>query len=112
MPPRILWLLLVVVKPGFTCFMLLKCLSIFLYIFISFQRLESFDFKASVGDGDDENAEKRWGVAGLLYGLGVPHLSRHSVVLNASGKVLEEEQIKGGPCSANLITWKFEILTY
>ena len=68
---------------------------IFLYIFISFQRLESFDFKASVGDGDDENAEKRWGVAGLLYGLGVPHLSRHSVVLNASGKVLEEEQIKG-----------------
>lgn len=59
------------------------------------KRLESFDFKASVGDGDDENAEKRWGVAGLLYGLGVPHLSRHSVVLNASGKVLEEEQIKG-----------------
>ena len=77
-------------------------------VFISFQRLESFDFKASVGDGDDENAEKRWGVAGLLYGLGVPHLSRHSVVLNASGKVLEEEQIKGEPCSANLITWEFE----
>ena len=101
--------------------MLLKCLFIFLYIyifisihiFISFQRLESFDFKASVGDGDDENAEKRWGVAGLLYGLGVPHLSRHSVILNASGKVLEEEQIKGEPCycSANLITWDFEILT-
>ena len=34
-------------------------------------------------------------MAGLIYGLGIPHLSRHSVVLNATGKVLEEEQIKG-----------------
>lgn len=60
-------------------------------------RLETFDWKKSGGDdGEDEEArDKRWGVAGLLYGLGIPHLSRHSVVLNATGKVLEEEQIKG-----------------
>jgi len=52
-----------------------------------FKRLEGFDFKAK--DDDDEGEKK--GVSGVLYGVGVPHLSRHAVVYNATGKLMEDE---------------------
>ena len=51
--------------------------------------MEGFDFK--VGDDEDKT---NVGVSGVLYGVGVPHLSRHSVVLNATGKLMEEEEYK------------------
>jgi len=50
------------------------------------KRLEGFDFKAS--GYEDEEGEKV-GVSGVLYGVGVPHLSRHAVVYNATGKLMD-----------------------